>query len=202
MNNKDKNNKKLIAKVGVTVIVIAILFGVINIKITTYYKEKSSVVTSDYIISKLKQINDLAVSKTTYEGYVEVADAEGLFSKTLILRYEAYLKAYVDLNSARVEVDDKNRVIKITIPHAKLGDVNVDDENYKIYNPEFPLFESDNIEAVKKGLIQAETDCLEKINQKAMIESADECANKAITTLMSSFSEMEEPYTFEIEYIE
>ena len=84
MNNKDKNNKKLIARVGVTAIVIAILFLVINIKITTYYKEKSSVVTSDYIISKLKQINDLAVSKTTYEGYVEIADTEGLFSKNLI----------------------------------------------------------------------------------------------------------------------
>lgn len=202
MKNKDKNNKKLIVRVGATVIVIGILFLVINIRITAYYEDKSSVVTSDYIISKLKQIDDLAVSKTTYEGYVEIADTEGLFSKTIILRYEAYLKAYVDLNSARVEVDDKNRVIKITIPHAKMGDVNVDDENYKLYNPEFILFKSDNIEAVKKGLVYAETDCLEKIDQEVMIKSADECASKAITNLMNSFAEMEDPYTFEIEYIE
>lgn len=200
--SSDKSNKKLIVRVGATVIVIALLFLVINIKITAYYKDKSNVVTCDYIISKLQQINDLAVSKTTYEGYVEVENAEGLFSKAIILRYKAYLKTYVDLNKAQVEVDDKNRVIKVAIPHAKLGDVNVDDEDYKLYNPKFILFKSDNIEDVKKALIQAEADCLEKIDQEAMIESADECANKAVTNLMNSFAEMEEPYTFEIKYIE
>lgn len=201
MKKNEKNSKKLFVRVAVTAIVMVILFLVINIKISDYYKEKSSMVSCDYIISKLQEINDLAVSKTTYEGYVEILDTEGLVDKTIILRYKAYLKAYVDLNSAKVEVDNKGRVIHIEIPHAKIGEVNVDDEDYTTYNPKIGLLKSDNIEALKRGLVQAESDCLEKIDQDAMIQSADECAKKAIMSLLESFAEMEEPYTFEIEYI-
>ena len=74
---KKKKNFKLILSFLVTASIMFGAFHVINIKLEQAYAPKSSVVTKDYISGKLESISKLAVTKTTYEGIVEVTDSEG-----------------------------------------------------------------------------------------------------------------------------
>ena len=193
---KKKKNFKLILSFLVTASMMFGAFHVINIKLEQAYAPKSSVVTKDYISGKLESISKLAVTKTTYEGIVEVTDSKSFFNKRLYLCYKAYLKAYVNLEDADINIDNQTRTIFISIPHAELGEPNIDDTNYSLYDATF--FEVENQEAITTALSQAEDDCLNVINEEVMIEAADEAADKAVRRLMSSFEKLEEPYTVEI----
>ena len=75
------------------------------------------------------------------------------------------------------------------MPHATVGEPVIDND-YQIYDSSW--FKSDSVEAVEEALKRAEEDCKNKVDQTAMIETADKYAEEAVENLLSAFENLEE----------
>lgn len=209
--NKDKDNNKnkrpavmngfvkRIRVIELTFIFMFVVFIIMYVKINIDNRdEKSSVETENFISGQLEELQELAVSKVIYDGVVEMEDNSGFFKKKFYIKYTGYVKSYVDLSEADVEVDEKRKSISVRLPHAVIGEPNID-TNYQIYDRSW--IKSDSIEATTKALERAEEDCKRKVDEKTMIDTADGYAKEAVENLLSSFTELDKPYSCEVEWI-
>lgn len=184
--------------IAAVVAVMCVAFIILFVKIQIDNRDKlSSVVTESFISGQLNELNELAVSKVIYDGVVEMEDNSGLFKKKFYVKYTGHVKSYVDMSKADIKIDDKKRKISVSLPHAVVGEPNIDSD-YQVYNTSW--IQSDSLEATTKALERAEKDCKKKVDKKTMIETSDEYAKEAVENLLSSFSEIEKPYTFEVKF--
>lgn len=203
--NKDKRPAvmngfaKRIRVIELTFIFMFVVFIILCIKINIDNRdEKSSVETEKFISGQLEELQELAVSKVIYDGVVEMEDNSGFFKKKFYIKYTGYVKSYVDLSKADIKVNEKRKSISVRLPHAVIGEPNID-TNYQIYDKSW--IKSDSIEATTKALERAEEDCKRKVDEKTMIDTADGYAKEAVENLLSSFTELDKPYSCEVEWI-
>lgn len=167
---------------------MAVLCSIVFWQVGKMYEDRSDVITEDYVMGKIQSISELAVSKTTYQGLIELSDASGIFSSEFYVKYTAQLKAYVDLSKASVTIEENNRIIKVTLPHAELKKPEIDYGDYQIYHSSF--FESDSKDAINKALKDAEVECMKKIKTDALIAESDKSATNAVKNILESFTKL------------
>ena len=111
--------------------------------------------------------------------------------------YEAKVKAGIDFEQVEVSVDNKEKIITVTLPEVQINDVNVD-----IASLDF-IFESDkaDTDTVSQEAYKA---CVEDVtnessNEDAIYELAGQNARNVIEALISPFvNQLDEEYQLEI----
>lgn len=189
--------KDILKSIIIPVIIICILTIAISLCIKRSAADAPGVVTEEYLSGKLEEISELAVSKVTYEGVVQMSDSGIFINKEFYLKYTGHIKCSVDFSKIDVKVKEKNREIIVDMPHATVGEPVIDND-YQIYDSSW--FKSDSVEAVEEALKRAEEDCKNKVDQIAMIETADEYAKEAVENLLSAFENLEEPYRYTLRF--
>lgn len=190
--------KDILKSIIIPVIIICILTIAISIYIKRSAADAPGVVTEEYLSGKLEEISELAVSKVTYEGVVQMSDSGIFINKEFYLKYTGHIKCSVDFSKIDIHVKEgKNREIIVDMPHATVGEPVIDND-YQIYDSSW--FKSDSVEAVEEALKRAEEDCKNKVDQTAMIETADKYAEEAVENLLSAFENLEEPYRYTLRF--
>lgn len=185
--------------IAAVIVVMCAAFIILYVKVNNGNKDKlSDVVTESFISGQLEELNELAVSKVIFDGVVEMEDNSGIFKKKFYIKYTGSVKSYVDMSKADIKIDDKKRKINVYLPHAVVGEPNIDSD-YQIYDTSW--IKSDSLEATTKALERAEEDCKKKVDEKTMKETSDGYAKEAVENLLSSFTEITEPYTFEVKFV-
>lgn len=200
MEQQERKNrlKEILRSILIPVIIICILTIGISIYIKHSAEDAPGVVTEEYLSGKLEEISELAVSKVTYEGVVQMSDSGIFINKEFYLKYTGHIKCSVDFSKIDIKVKEgKNREIIVDMPHATVGEPVIDND-YQIYDSSW--FKSDSVEAVEEALKRAEEDCKNKVDQIAMIETADEYAKEAVENLLSTFENLEEPYRYTLRF--
>ena len=129
-------DNRLVRSIITVVAVMCVAFIILLVKINIDNKDaRSSVVTEDFISGQLQELNELATSKVIYDGVVEMEDDSGIFKKKFYVKYTGEVKSYVDMSKADIKIDDRKRKISITLPHATVGEPELED----ICNNELPL---------------------------------------------------------------
>lgn len=165
-SKQDKHNLSrniLIALVVIAAGIVILLFPQIKLK--------KQPIAPDF--SGIDTICELATLECYYHNVVEYEkQPDGLFQyglfqygyKKMWMEYEGIIKVGIDVNEVQVEQPDENNVVRITIPSARIMDVDVDP--YSMSDPIVDTGILTTITTEEKSQAFVET-------QKAMRESAE-----------------------------
>lgn len=152
-------------------IALAIIVAGVVILLFPEIKLKKQPVAPDF--SGIDTICELATLECYYHNVVEYEkQPDGLFQyglfqygyKKMWMEYEGIIKVGIDVNEVQVEQPDENNVVRITIPNARVMDVDVDP--YSMSDPIVDTGILTTITTEEKSQAFAET-------QKAMRENAE-----------------------------
>lgn len=166
LTKQDKQNLLRNTLIGLAIFLVGIV-----IVLFPEIKLKKQPVAPDF--SGVDTICELATLECYYHNVVEYEkQPDGLFQyglfqygyKKMWMEYEGIIKVGIDVNEVQVEQPDENNVVRITIPDARVMDVDVDP--YSMSDPIVDTGILTTITTEEKSQAFVET-------QKAMRESAE-----------------------------
>jgi len=198
-----KLNYKKIFKLTVfilyTLVVILITYAVIN----TFFKPEADVirVVSDKmnedatvdisVLEKTLQENaQLSTAKLKFKAEAKYDDGgiPGITENEFTVLCEAVVKAGFDMNDVKIKVDDKKKIIYITVPPAEIKpeDVYINHKNLKFYDKKFVLFPVDVQEKTAQALALAENVATKYAYETGIIEMANKQGAEIIKGILSN----------------
>ena len=185
LNAKEILWKILKNKIGriLSIILVAIIaLGVVAVCL----REPKHSLDMSSIIAKLEKSSELTTAKLTYTGMSEFKDSGITFinKADFIMVFEATARAGIDVKEVKVEADDTNRIVQITLPKAKVLDVKVNMDSIKYFNEKFALFNVDPKEDANKANALAEEAAKKEVAEMGILEMADQQAEALITGLI------------------
>lgn len=131
-------SKKILLAIFVILVIVALIFGVKNIRI------------DDYKTTKLgfENIGELATQEA-YTSNVHVTDDSREFfgiakipftQSKYIYSYDTVIKAGFDFEKIKYNVDENKKIIDVTLPKAEILSSEVDLDSFKIYHEEESIF--------------------------------------------------------------
>lgn len=191
---KEKKSKKTVGKllgkilknkIGRIICIVLVAAIVLAVVAVCSYEPEQSLDTT-YIIAKLEKSSELTTAKLNFTGMSEFKDSGIAFiSKSdFIMVYEATARAGVDVKDIKVEADDINHIVWLTLPKAKILDVKVDMNKIKYFDEKFSLFNVDAKEDANKANALAEEEAKKELAGMGILEMANEQAEALIKGLI------------------
>lgn len=180
INEKIKNLKK-----NKNILIIIAVLVIICIVYLVFYNKKEDIDTT-YIIAKLEKSSELTTAKLNYTGMSKYEDTGITFinKSDFIMVYEATARAGIDVKEIKVEADNINRIIWITIPKAKILETKVNMDSIKYFDEKFALLNVDYKEDANRATALAEKKAVEELASMGILEMADEQAEALIKGLI------------------
>lgn len=100
--------------------------------------------------------------------------------------YDGVITAGVDLTRARVEKDEENRCITVTLPPAAIQSVDIDPESFKLYSEKSGLGNPLSAEDFNRALIELEQNARDKALERGLLTKADENARTLVRNMVGS----------------
>lgn len=161
----------------IIVIVLLVLFLIYN---------KNEKLDTKYLITTLEKASELTTAKLNYTGMSEFED-QGIAiinRSDFIMVYKATARAGIDVKEVKINVDNINKVVWLTIPKAKILEVKVDSESIKYFDEKFSLFNFDDKEDANKANALAEKKAKEELSNMGVLEMADTQSEALIKGLL------------------
>lgn len=186
MKIKELGSKILKNKIGRIVCLILAVIIVVTIVFISSYNPKQKLVDPTYIIAKLEKSSELTTAKLNFTGMSEFKDSGIAFiSKSdFIMVYEATARAGIDVKDIKVEADDINQIVWLTLPKAEILDVKVDMNKIKYFDEKFSLFNVDAKEDANKANALAEEEAKKELASMGILEMANDQAEALIKGLI------------------
>ena len=190
---------KLLKKLSaVAVVVILVIGGSYFLFRTDNGKPK---ITNETIGVQVKELKELATIQYKYKEIASREDWNTLFNiklpftkSSFIVSYTGILKLGIDLSETKVEVDEANKTIKVTLPESKILSNELDMKSLKVYDEKNSIFNpikvDDYAEFTQSGKENAEADARES----GAFEQSAEVAKKVISDLLNATKEIKEKY--------
>ncbi|MBU5479429.1 DUF4230 domain-containing protein [Eubacterium sp. MSJ-13] len=178
----------------ITVLVCTLFFGGILLKVHFSGKSEPKVSYSNVYSEKVKGLSELAVLSTTYNGITEVRNKWfiDVLDEVALMEYKAQVKVGVDLSAADIKVDDKKKTIDVKLPAADAVEINIIKSSIKWDDVSWNKLEGKQF--VKQGLIQAESECRDRIDETDMVEKANMRAKMLVEDIFEGAKKCREPY--------
>ena len=126
------NPKKLIAYLPIIIVVLGVVFlvAVIGLKKLGAFEEgKTTILTESTLVDSV-DIADLSTAEFTYNGIANIYKSENSDKIKCRVRYEAKVKASVNMEDIKFTIDDENMTVKPTLPKITLKAVLDDQEGF------------------------------------------------------------------------
>ena len=179
---------KIVMIVGAAA-VLAVVIG----KILLTNKEPELTIVSETSLKEILDIDELATLEYFYNSVAQVTEEDSEKVKYHV-SYEGTVRFGIQFEDIRIEVDEINKQIQITLPEVNLIDCNIDPETLDF------IFEKDKYET-ENVIIEAETVCKTDLKIKAFQDEdlkklAKESAIDVINALICPWIEqVAEEYT-------
>ncbi|MDO4438313.1 MAG: DUF4230 domain-containing protein [Eubacteriales bacterium] len=172
---KEKLSKMVKNKLVIKGLLLLILALVVATVVRIFFYNDKAEITSSYLGTQLSKVGELTTIKLKYDGIAEYKDKGIAFinRSDFIMRYKAVARVGIDLKQVKTEVDNKNKVVWLTIPKAEIQSVKVDPADIKYYDEKFSLFNVDEKEDGNKAIELAEKEARTALEQMGLLESAD-----------------------------
>lgn len=173
-----KKKKLILAVTGVVVLCLAA--GCFML-----YNGKAEV-NSEYVNALLEKASELTSAKLNYTGMTEYKDTGiPIINKSdFIMVYEATARAGIDMKDVKVEVDDKKKIVRLSIPKAEVLDVKVKASSIKYFDEKFALLNVNEKEDSNRAIDLAEKAAEKEVRDMGVLEMADEQAEALIKGLL------------------
>lgn len=177
--------KILKSKVGAGILLGLISIIVIGVILLSSYR-KNQEIDNTYLLAKLQKSSELTTAKLNYTGMSEFKDSGITFinRSDFIMVYEATARAGIDVEEIKIDVDNNDKTIWISIPKAKILDVKVDTDKIKYFDEKFSLFNADYKQDANKANALAEEEAKKEFANMGVLEMADTQAEALIKGLL------------------
>ena len=190
---------KLLKKVSTIVVVVILVIGCSYFWFRTDNGKPK--ITNETIGVQVKELKELATIQYKYKEVASREDWNTFFNiklpftkSSFIVTYTGIIKLGIDLSETKVEVDNTNKTIKVTLPESKILSNELDMKSIKVYDEKNSIFKpvkvDDYAEFTQSGKENAEADAKES----GVFEQSKEVAKKVITDLLNTTKEIKENY--------
>lgn len=196
-NDKTKKIHISVGMTGIIAIVIIVLIGIFLLS-GSFGEEKRKEIITKSTIEKIINVNELSTFEAVYNGITEVMNPEDPVKIDYYVYYESKVKAGIDFEKVKVNIDENEKKITVIIPEIKINDINVD-----ITSLDY-MFENEkaNTENVSQQAYKAAIEDVtnESSSEDAIYELAEQNAKNIVEALVSPFvKQLDAEYKLEIE---
>lgn len=158
-------------------------------------------VDSEYVNVLLEKASELTSAKLNYTGMTEYKDTGiPIINKSdFIMVYKATARAGINMKDVKAEVDDKKKIVRLSIPKAEVLDVKVKASSIKYFDEKFSFLNVNEKEDSNKAIELAEKAAEKELKNMGVLEMADEQAEALIKGLLRDA--VPDDYKFDIKRV-
>lgn len=152
--------------------------------------EKERGYDSSSVMNRISHIQELALVRYNYTGVISYKDYRKflninvpLTDKYFLLKYSGYIKAGVDFDRIKVNVDN-DTTVHISIPKPKILDTVIDEKSIQVYNESENAFNPIKISDYNEALSREKGVMIRDAIDQGIYKQATDEAKLAITSLL------------------
>ncbi len=158
---------------------------------TATYVVATKEVNIDVINTEIKDIGELATVEYLYTNATKFSDSKqafgvdiGFTTKSIIAKWDGCIKAGVDINEVRAELDEKNKQIIVYMPEAKILSHEIEEDSFETLDEKNGLFNAVNVDDVRLMDAEAKKEMEERALESGIITKAFQGAQRIISRLI------------------
>lgn len=128
-NPPPKTPKRKISPIQILVPVVLVLAAINGFTMLSKDDKKDPSIITVPAITKIINIEELSTFTTTYKGIATVTEEVKFPKRTIVkyyVAYEADVNVGLDLSKSKIEIDESNKEVRITLPDIEINDIIVD----------------------------------------------------------------------------
>ena len=169
------------------------------------YIVEEKVVSVTILEKEIKAIGELATQQYSYTDAGSFTDSRHfknlnipLTKKHFVLRWDGVIKAGIDIQKVIVEVNDKDKLITIKMPEAKILSHELDANSFETLKEDNNIFNPITIDDVRNFDAKSKSLMEERAIESGLLDKAYENAKLVITSLV--YTEVVEAQGYSIEF--
>lgn len=162
-------------------------------------KDTPPIITKDQLEQQLSSLSELVTAKYFYRNATrKEASKTWLWGWTmpfsdisLLAAYDGTIKAGIDFSQIKIDVNENQKTITVTLPPSKITDNNIPQETINVLEVKNNLFNETTFNDYNQ-FISAEKDVMEaKAIEQGLLREANEEAKAIITTFLNQMPGMD-----------
>lgn len=202
-NKKNKTSKKVFGFLIAIILILALgAYIISNLK----SKEKISI-SSETVESSLKEAKELTTLKYNYKNVASYENSKEFHGITLpfttkkfLYTYQGEINAGVDLDKARVDVNEASKIISVTLPQASILSHDIDENSVMVYDEKNSIFNPLKLEDYSDFRKEEEAKVEKEAIDKGLLEEAKEKSEKAVKEILDINPIISKEYTINIKF--
>ena len=203
MNKKEKRGLKqgLISSLIIAIILIA---GSIYVK-NNFVPKEETLISSETVESSLKEAKELTTLKYHYKNIASFENSQEFqgfklpfTTKRFLYTYAGVIHAGVDLDKAKVDVNNEDKTVSVTLPKSKILSHDIDEKSVMFYDEKNSIFNPLELEDYSNFRKEEEAKVEKEAVDKGLLTEADEQTKKAVEDILNINPEIAEHYTINV----
>ena len=188
----------------------AVLFLLLAALLVTgfYLIKNNRTITSRTVEFGLRNIGELATQAGYFTNVQTISDSRELFGiiipftqKRYVYSYDGVVKAGVNFEQVGVTSDPESKTVTVTIPHAKILSIEVDENSLQVYDESKNIFNTLKIQDHNQAMQAMKAEITEKATTNGILKNAEANAEVLITGFLSGSFPADE-YRIEFNWVE
>lgn len=171
-------------------------------------QEKEPVITSAQLEEQLSAISELVTQKYMYTNADKAAQKNTWMfgwdmpfsEKSFIVKYDGVIKAGIDLKDVKIDVDEDNHKVTVTLPASKITDNNVPQETVETFGIKDGLFNKVAPDDPNDLIIEGKKTMETKAIERGLLTEADKEAEITIRAFLALVPGIGTTYELEIHH--
>mgnify|MGYP002712144160 CR=1 FL=1 len=196
--SKNKFKQGLISAIIVAVLMIVAFFAAKNI----FNVEEETKVTSETVEAALKEAKELTTLKYHYKNIASFENSQQFqgmkipfTTKKFLYTYEGEIHAGVDLDEAKVRVNEEAKTINVSLPETKILSHDIDEDSVMVYDDKDSIFNHLELEDYSNFRKEEEAKVEKEAIDKGLLVEAEDQTIKAVKELLNLNPVIGEEYT-------
>lgn len=203
MNKKEKRGLKqgLIASLIIAIILIG---GSIYVK-NNFVPKEETLISSETVESSLKEAKELTTLKYHYKNIASFENSQEFqgfklpfTTKRFLYTYAGVIHAGVDLDKVKVDVNNEDKSISVSLPKSKILSHDIDEKSVMFYDEKNSIFNPLDLEDYSNFRKEEEAKVEKEAIDKGLLDEAYEQSKKAVEDILNINPEIAEHYTINV----
>ena len=203
MNKKEKRGLKQ-GLIGSLIIAIILIGGSIYVK-NNFVPKEETLISSETVESSLKEAKELTTLKYHYKNIASFENSQEFqgfklpfTTKRFLYTYAGVIHAGVDLDKVKVDVNNEDKSISVSLPKSKILSHDIDEKSVMIYDEKNSIFNPLDLEDYSNFRKEEEAKVEKEAIDKGLLDEAYEQSKKAVEDILNINPEIAEHYTINV----
>ncbi len=153
-----------------------------------FWMDSNRVISSRTVEFGLRNIGELATQAGYFTNVQTISDSRELFGITMpftekryVYSYDGVVKAGINFEQVRLTLDGSTRTVTVTLPHARILSITVDENSFQVYDESKNIFNTLKIDDHNQAMIAMKQEITEKATTNGILTNAEANAELLIT---------------------